>query len=129
MHPRDIEVMHIVCKMVSIAEDPAPWAHRKMKSQTTLILIAARMHPRLHHALADLVAVQKLRQMANRVIHSPSSRDLPCQCSLNGIVNVQLVDRLVNGPALRLNASQIPNHILAQNFIDAAVAQRSPDLS
>jgi len=38
MHPRNIEVVHVIRKMVSIAEDPAPRAHRKMKRQTALVL-------------------------------------------------------------------------------------------
>src|SRR5271163_285203 len=84
MHSGNIEVVHIVRQVVAIAEDPASRAHRKMKRQAALILIAPRMHPRLHHAFADLIAVQKLRQMANRIVHIVLARlTLPAQLEWN----------------------------------------------
>ncbi len=73
MHSRNIEVVHVVREMIAIAEDPATGAHREVKGHTALIEITSRMHPRLHHAFADPGAVQKFRQMANRIVHSRSS--------------------------------------------------------
>jgi hypothetical protein len=53
MLPGNIEVVHLVGQMVAIAEDAAARADRQMKRQAALVLVGARMHARLHHALAD----------------------------------------------------------------------------
>src|SRR6266851_4539270 len=127
MHPRYVEVMHMVCKMVAITEDPAAGTHRQMKGQAALSVVAPRVHSRLHHALAHGVAVEKLRQMANRVVHpTPPSAQRPAeskaiklsrQRGLDRVVHVQLIDRLVNSPALRLYIPQVSHDILAMDLL------------
>src|SRR5260370_38887271 len=112
MHPRYGEVMHMVCKMIAITEDPAAGTHRQMKGQAALSVIAPRVHSRLHHALAHGVAVEKLRQMANRVVHpTPPSPHRPPESkaiklsrkrSLRRVVDVQLMAHLLRVPALSL---------------------------
>jgi hypothetical protein len=67
--PRDVEVVDLVGQMVAVAEDAATRAHREMKRQAALVLVGARMHARLHHALAYRVGVEELGEMADRVIH------------------------------------------------------------
>ncbi len=69
MLPGDVEMMHMVRQVVPIAEHPAPRTHRKMELKTALLLIAARVHARLHHAFAHRTVIQEFRQMPNRIKH------------------------------------------------------------
>ncbi len=70
MLTRNVEMRHVVGEMIAIAKDATPWADGEVKGETALRMIAARMHPRLHHALADGVAVKELRKMSNRIRHA-----------------------------------------------------------
>ncbi len=65
----DVEVMHVIREMVAIAEDAAAGADGEVKGQAALLHIGARVHARLHDAFAHRGLVEKLRQMADRVIH------------------------------------------------------------
>jgi hypothetical protein len=65
MLARNVEVMHVVGEVIAIAEDSATRADGEVEGKTALRVVTARMHPRLHHAFADGVTVEELREMAN----------------------------------------------------------------
>jgi hypothetical protein len=69
----DVEVVHVVGEVVPIAEGATAWADGEVKGETALRIVAAWMHPRLHHAFTYRVAIEELREMANRVIHEAPS--------------------------------------------------------
>jgi len=67
----DVEVMDMVGEVIAIAEDAAARADGEVKGEAALVLVRARVHARLHHAFADGVAVEELREVADGVIHGP----------------------------------------------------------
>ncbi len=72
MLPGNIEVMNVITDVIAIGKHPAPRAHRQVKGKTTLVALAARMHPRFHDALADRRGVMEFRQMLNGIEHETS---------------------------------------------------------
>ncbi len=58
----NVEVMDVVGEVVAVAEDTTARADGEVKGETALILVAARVHTRLHHAFADGIAVEELGQ-------------------------------------------------------------------
>ena len=66
----DVEVVDLVGQVVSVAEDAAARADREMEGEAALVLVAARMHARLHHGLAHRVGVEELGQMTDRIVHA-----------------------------------------------------------
>jgi hypothetical protein len=71
---RDIEVMDIIAQVIAIRENPATGADRQGEGEAALIVIAARVHARLHEAFAYLVRVKELGQVPYQIkIHGLSS--------------------------------------------------------
>ena len=76
--PRNIEVMDVVAQVIAIGENPATGADRQGKREAALIVVAARVHARLHEAFAYLVRIQELGQMPYQIkIHRLSNSLLP----------------------------------------------------
>ena len=69
MLSRNIKVVDVVAHVIAVGKHPATRAHRQVKGETALVALAARMHPRFHHALADRRGVVKFRQMLNGIEH------------------------------------------------------------
>ncbi len=65
-------MVDVIADVIAIRKHPAPRAHRQVKGETTLIALAARMHPRFHHTLADRRGVVEFRQMLNGIEHETS---------------------------------------------------------
>jgi hypothetical protein len=70
--------MDVIAQMIPIRENPATRADGQGKRQAALIVVAARVHPRLHQALAYLVRIQELGQMPYQIkIHRLSNSPFP----------------------------------------------------
>ena len=67
----NVEVMDLVGEVVAVAEDAAARADGEMEGEAALVLVAARVHARLHHALAHRIGVEELGQMTDRIVHAP----------------------------------------------------------
>src|SRR4051812_14553928 len=93
-----------------------------MKGQAALCLVATRMHPCLHRALAYRDTVEKLREVANRIVHLGYL--LACQRRLDGVINVKFVDDAVDRSALHLNIAKSGYDVLAENVVNAAEAKQ-----
>jgi hypothetical protein len=67
--------------VVAIRENPAPGADGQGKGEAALIVVAPRVHTRLHEAFANLVSIQKLGQMPYQIkIHRLSNSPFPKCC-------------------------------------------------
>ena len=74
----NIEVLHVVAEVVAIAEDAAAGADGERKGEAVLVEVGARVHARLHDALADGVRVAEAGEVADGVeIHGQLS------CAIN----------------------------------------------
>ena len=63
----DVEVLDVVAEVVAIAEDAAAGADGERKVEAVLGGVGARVHARLHDALADGVRVAEAREVADGV--------------------------------------------------------------
>jgi len=65
----DVEVVDVIGEVVAVREDATSRADGEMKGEAPLLGVGARVHARLHDAFADGSLVEKLGQMADRVVH------------------------------------------------------------
>ena len=103
MPPGDVEVMHGVAKIVPVELHARPGMHHELKRQAALRAVRARLHARLHQALAHMRAIAEFRQMADAVIHSNLTIHSNLDSSLDRIRNIDLVNRRVDADALLLD--------------------------
>jgi hypothetical protein len=70
--------MDVVAHVIAIGENPATGAYGQGKRKAALIIVAARVHPRLHQAFAYLVRIKELGEMPYQIkIHRLSNSLLP----------------------------------------------------
>jgi hypothetical protein len=70
--------MDVVAHVIAIGENPATWTNGQGKGEAALIIIAARVHPRLHQAFAYLVRIKELGEMPYQIeIHRLSNSLFP----------------------------------------------------
>jgi hypothetical protein len=71
----NVEVLHVVAQVVAIAEDAAARADRERKREAVLVGVGARVHARLHDALADGLRVAEARKVPDGIeVHARSLR-------------------------------------------------------
>ena len=87
-----------------MTEDTASRANRELKIKATLHGIGARVHVRLHDALAHRVGIYEFGQVPDCVVHDFSSELAGITSSgkggLNRVVHIQLIDGVVYFAAL-----------------------------
>ena len=69
MLPGNVKVVNVVAHVVAVGKHAAAGTYRQVERKTALVSLAARMHPRFHHALADRRGVVKFRQVLNGIEH------------------------------------------------------------
>ena len=121
----NVEVLHVVAEVVAIAEDAAARADGEREGEAVLVGVGARVHARLHDALADGLRVAEAREMPDGIeVHARLVllRQIR-QRGLDGVVHVIAVDEFVNAQALLADGVQECRRIAGQNFADGGVAE------
>src|SRR5262245_49353196 len=143
--------MNDVAIVILIHHHTRRWRRRQRELDAALQAVAARLHPRLHHAFADGLVVEEAGDVADGVIHdydtglwalgsglwalgsglwalgfglfAPGSGWLRRDRRLDRIRDVDLVDRRVNLLALAADPIEKPVRVVAQDFVHLAVVE------
>ena len=103
MFAGDVKVVHVVAEMIVVGEYAAPGAYGERKGEAMLLAVGARVHARLHDALADAAGVAEAGEVADGVEVQLDLMASRSQCGLDGILNVETVEDLVDGHVLILD--------------------------